>query len=480
MKEKITYSSLIRLHGWRFLKRQTSLVIVTAFLVAGLYGLFQGFAVKRQHQATITAFRQERDSALHKIKSGFSADTLTKEGKTAFNAASGISAINFLYLPVYKYPVSTAIFNTGQSDVFTYYYSFRLESFIMQLFKQAEISNPLRSLTGHFDVSFWIVYLLPLLMLLLCFNAFSAEEESDNWKLIASQGISARKWLISKFILAGSIIGLLLLIIAMSGILLNAIYFRQSPGYRDLLFFIAAAVYLLFWLAILYYICSLRKSTGFNAMSGGLLWIGICILLPGMISKAAEIAVPVDNTAISTFSRRPQDTRMDKDPGFADSLLNAFIRQDTVYRFSNISSSSPAFQSKAYRAWHTMLDRQRWPVVKKYYDAVERRQSITNFSGVLNPASGMDGILTGLAGNDAEAYHHFTETARQFHLKMRNALYPPLFFDRDLQKEDYDKLPVFQYYPPAVSKAVIVDGLLLLLLSFFLFIRAGKKLSQPT
>ena len=479
MQQPITYQSLMRLHLWQLQKRKSNWLLLIVFLLMGCFGLYQGYAVKQQQTNTITAFKHEKDSAFISIKKDFSADTSTINGKAAFEAASNIMASNWdIDLPVYKYPISTAIFNIGQSDVFTYYYNFKVQSFIMQLFKQTEISNPLRSLVGHFDVTFWVVYLLPLLALLLCFNTLSAETDSGNWKLVQSQGINAKEWLAAKFLMVGIIIGILLLFIGLSGCIINIACFKQSPNLRDFLFFLGAIIYICFWLSVLYFINAAGKDTGYNAMMSGLTWVCICLLLPTITSKIAEGLISVDNSVISTYSRRPQDTRIDADPAFAASLITTFAKQQPTYKLADTISKKPTFQTRVYNALHSILHQQRWPLVTHYYEAIEQRQQVTNNTIFINPASSMDGLFASLAANDAAANHHFIYQSLAFHQQMQNAIYPVLFLDKKFTKNDYDKLPTFSCQPAAVPFGIAINYALLLGLAVLIFIGSNKKLKR--
>ena len=149
---------------WLFKKQSAHNVVLLFFLVAGLYGLYQGFVFKSKQVNTIESFKAEKNKDLAVLVRGFDADTSATKGKEAYEKVTGLLSANWnIVLPAFKTPSSTSLFCIGQADVFPHYYTVKVEGFFMQLFKQGEIANPLRSLAGHFDTSFWIIYLLPLL-----------------------------------------------------------------------------------------------------------------------------------------------------------------------------------------------------------------------------------------------------------------------------------------------------------------------------
>lgn len=285
---------------WLFKKQRAHSVVLLFFLVAGLYGLYQGFVFKRKQLNTIERFKTEKNKDLAVLVRGFDADTTTTEGKEAYEGVTGLLSSNRnIVLPAFKTPSSTSLFCIGQADVFPYYYTVKVEGFFMQLFKQGEIANPLRSLAGHFDISFWIIYLLPLLVIILCFNTLSSELDNGNWRLINSQGISKKEWLQSKFLLVGLIIELMLVFIIIIGMIVNYGCFKQSPTANDFLFFLGANLYFIFWLSLVYCVNSIGKNTSTNALYCGVLWTMACIVIPTLSTALIEKIIPVDNTAIS-------------------------------------------------------------------------------------------------------------------------------------------------------------------------------------
>ena len=427
-----------------FLKQKVNVILLALFLGTGFYALYQGFVFKNKQMTTIDAFKKDKIKALDKVVSGFDADTTKPEGKEAYENVSSVQASSFyIVLPAYKTPNNTAIFTIGQADVFPYYYTVKVESFFMQLFKQGEIANPLRSLAGHFDVSFWLIFLLPLLIIVLTFNALSAELDNGNWRLINSQGISAKQWLRSKFLLIGLLVEILFSIIFLLGILLNYIYFQQSPTFNDLLFFVGANLYFCFWLSALYFINTFGKNTSTNALASGILWTMICIIMPTLFTMMVEKIVTVDNTTISRMSRRPQGSKLDDD-AFGVKTINQFTKLYPQYKNTKIKPADQIFGMASYLAYHELLDNINKSEVQRYFDNIETRQQFTNLSCLINPAASVDGILSGLAANDAQANHAFVWQTKALHAKLHDAYFPAMFLNKSLTKNVYQNFPVFK------------------------------------
>lgn len=462
-----------------FFRYRVNALLLTVFLLAGFYGLYQGFAFKSKQVDTINAFRQEKEQALSEMLKGFQADTTTADGKAAYLKLTAVNTANwYTVLPAYKWPNSTSVFSIGQADVFPYYVTVKLESFFMQLFKQNELANPLRSLAGHFDVAFWIVYLLPLLIIIFSFHVLPAELDNQNWRLINSQGVSAAQWVRSKLTLIGISVFVLVLIVFTAGLILNYNYFDQLPGLSDGLMLITILVYLLFWIGALYLINAFSKTTRASALYSGTLWIVICIVIPSLTTSVIEKLIPVDNTAVSRMSRRPQDPRLDNNQA-STAIIEQFKELKPLYKGATIDSSDRWFGFSKYFAYHELLDDTSQAVVKEYYTAIEKRQRISNLSILINPAAGVDGLLTNYAANDAFANHQFIWNARDFHRDMRSAMLPPIFFERTLSLADYQKLPDFSKQASGESPSIPwLSIVLLIIASSLIFLLGNSRLRK--
>ena len=466
--------SLLRTQYWLFTKQKSNFLLLLVFLAAGFYGLYQGYAFKQKQAVTITTFNQDKLNKLTALQKGFDADTTNAKGKEAYEESASLFAGNWaIILAASKTPNTTSIFAIGQADVFPYYYSIKLESFFMQLFKQSEIANPLRSLAGHFDTSFWIIFLLPLLLILLCFNTLSSELDNGNWKLITSQGISAKKWIGNRYLLVGLLVEILLAIIFFTGLFINYFHFNQSPSFADVLFFAGANLYILFWLAILYFINSFGKSTSFNALCSGMAWTLICIIVPSITTLLIEKSVPVDNTSISRMSRRPQGSKFEDD-AFGINIIKQFVNSRPQYQGHKLAPQNPAFKLAIYMVYHELMDDSNAIHVADYFKAIEQRQQLTNLSSLLNPAAALDGTFARLAENDAFANHQFVWQTKALHANYHDAFFPAMFFDGQLSKNQYAKFPVFQYESSLKGSIKILLSYLFLLIAGALFFLLGS------
>ncbi|MCA6106178.1 ABC transporter permease [Bradyrhizobium cenepequi] len=87
----------------------------------------------------------------------------------------------------------------GQSDMMPNYYRISYLSKV-QFMYDTEIENPWNLLSGHFDLAFVIVFVLPLLVTTLGYNLLSAEREHGTLRMLCSQPLSVATLLTGKLV----------------------------------------------------------------------------------------------------------------------------------------------------------------------------------------------------------------------------------------------------------------------------------------
>jgi ABC-2 type transport system permease protein len=85
----------------------------------------------------------------------------------------------------------------GQSDLFPSQYDVTNQSSVVFM-NPSDIESPWHLMSGHFDLAFVIVYLLPLLIFALSYNLLSAERENGTLRLLLSQPLRLRTLLAGK------------------------------------------------------------------------------------------------------------------------------------------------------------------------------------------------------------------------------------------------------------------------------------------
>jgi ABC-2 type transport system permease protein len=141
-----------------------------------------------------------------------------------------------------------AFISTGQADLFTHYVKPTVRGDDAAL-NFTEMTSPVQLLFGSFDLSFVIVYLLPLLIIAFSYDVLSSEKESGSLRLLAAQPIDIQSWVLQKlglrfFWLSILVIGALLIVFL-------AFYYNLMHQSGEFLALLGILItYMLFWFAL--------------------------------------------------------------------------------------------------------------------------------------------------------------------------------------------------------------------------------------
>ncbi len=179
---------------WRILFAERSfLILAVVFSILIGYGIFNGasWIKERENQSRRLLEPQEKDLAERKEKVRLSDQNISEKESDEPNPGDPYDIGMSLHYTVLPF-ASSAVLSLGQSDVLTS--DAGVSATILQRTKidKSGFENPLGFLSGRFDFSFVIVYLLPLFILALSFNALSNEREQGILQLLLSQSIKLK------------------------------------------------------------------------------------------------------------------------------------------------------------------------------------------------------------------------------------------------------------------------------------------------
>jgi ABC-2 type transport system permease protein len=431
------------------------LLILVVFVTAALYAIYYGNTEITRQQQNITYIKQQNAKEQAELVAGLQADTTTTAGLAAWEKAAYPSKVRF-FLNHYaiNYPSPFSKLSIGQRDVNFYYLALNAQNLYLQLFK-SEISNPRKLLAGNFDLSFVVIYLLPLVIIAFTYNVLSDEKERGTLPIIQVQPVSIQTVIWYKHLFWFGITTFLLVLLSVIAFGCSGITTAQGSSIGWWL--LITISYAITWFALTLLINAFNKNSAFNAIACLGLWLLFLVVIPAIINLVVPGEKPVDPTKLTGFIRRQQGSGSTRQEKLA--LLNHFYERYPQYRNTDTSAVNTFLDFQAYSAFVTLHDDEARPAVNAYYEKVWARYQQTANYNLVNPAVNAQNLLNIVGHSGLEDAFAFRIAIERFHRQLCHFCFEPLFAGRMMTSKDFKKIPAFTPLPPASANNKLLKGL---------------------
>lgn len=370
----------------------------------------------------------------------------------------------------------SAFFAVGQSDVLPLETGVSIVARPGTKADKTGFENPLSFLYGRFDAAFVVVYLLPLLILALCFGVLSGEREQGTLQLILSQPVSASELLFSKLFAQFVLIGATLTLALFAGFILAG----SPPSSSDLLintalWVILVTAYAGFWFSVGAIISSLGYSSSTNAVAAASAWLLFVLIIPSLLGIAVSAAYPLPPRGEVTAAVRNinLDTRRD-----GEKLLSEFYQDhpELIPKDGGVDAKNLRLAYVFIQAEHK---RKIAEIEAEFDEQMHCRQGLVSMFRFLSPAIITNEALNDIAGTGLARYTNYRRQAKAFDVEWSEHFQTKIFRKEKLVPEDFDSVPRFSFQDePMREKALRVLGgtAVLFVAAAFLFWYAGRRL----
>ncbi|WP_298520999.1 DUF3526 domain-containing protein [uncultured Kordia sp.] len=366
---------------------------------------------------------------------------------------------------------STAFIATGQSDLFTHYVKPTVTGDDLSM-SYTEMTSPVQLLFGSFDLAFVIIYLLPLLIIAFSFNVLAAERESGTLKLLASQPIRIRTWVLQKL---GLRFFWLILCISVTLLLVFVIFsFDFTANWTSLLVLIGyIIVYALFWFVLAFATNIWIRSSAKNAIALIGFWVLFVLLSPSILNQLSNSLYPMPSRTLMLNQMRTLKAEATKKQ---DKILDSYLRDHPEYAI-NDSTQTRNFYHK-YMATQNLVKEELRPVVEKFETQLENQHQWAHTFSWLSPALTVQNALNDLAGTSEKDYQEFRSQSLEFAQQWRDFFLPFMFNNQKFAKSDYKNLPAFAYTYKEDATHLRILGLLGISFMIMLLVFLLKPMKQ--
>jgi len=336
------------LYEWKhFLRNPFKLVAVLLFIIAGVYGLHNGYSLYDNQTTEIEKIQKKMEVDMQDYLTQYEQGKLTDENRPWIDMGTPFWAIWNTPTYHFKTPSPAMVYSTGQAEQYGYYKRITFWASPYDADMAEEIANPERLQVGTLDFTFVLLFLLPLLLLILVYNLKSAETELGFMPLIEVQSASKHKWLLTRYLFYVLFIAFTITILLLYGATLTDVFATAGDAFAQMLIF--TLLYLLFWVVVFYLISKNGKSILGNTLKMVGVWLVFAFIIPAIVHQSVSIVQPANLMTDFIEVRDKQQDLYADDSLFQKKLIGLFpeIKNSPVYQDSTKISLATNYSASA-------------------------------------------------------------------------------------------------------------------------------------
>ncbi len=420
-------------YEWKqLLRNRTLTILLLIFLGSGMYAIYFGkFEIDKQRKRIANVQELER-SKMDSLIYWATLDTVKVGNKEKYLKAVSPTGVGrnkhfTYYLTNNASPMAGLCL--GQRDLFPAYYGINVSDLSRQV-NVGELENPMKLLTGNFDLSYVMVFLLPLLLIAFFYNIYTSERENGTLPLIKSQAVSVNKVLFSRGFLRFIIIFAISILLLVLGSVIQDIPFSEN---RTLFFKWLYIIfwYTLFWTALMIGIIALKRDSALSAMLGLGVWLVLTLITPALVNLFVSSREPLPKRAEITHAIRELNGKNWGSP--KSFVLNEFYRENPQY-----SQNDTTNFNKWYYAGFVLLDKKANAMKLKLEEKVNKRNALAQQWEWLTPAAMAHESLSRLCDTDRKSHLDFVRDVRGYHERLKSVYYPKIFEEAQFTLKDLE------------------------------------------
>lgn len=436
------------------------------FLAVGLALLLISFVALAYGEVTL----QRQNHVVEKLS------TLVKSSDNAyFQARFGDSeefgrAAYYFGRAVGHEPRPEAALSLGQRDLHSYHQIVRLRSLYANLF-DGSFENPLSQVSGHFDLAFVMVFLLPLLVIVVGFDMLSRESEGRTLPLLRSSGVLVSQLLAIRFALRlflfGSLVGSIVLV---AGLSVGADWKIVAC------WLLLLGLYLLFWFSLTALVVSQAWTSARNAVTLLAVWVVLTLVGPSMLNLLLPKETTQSGARLTISARQKVNSGWD--------IPKSETRRDAE-TFDPAYRSAPEFGIPFNWAWyyamHDVGDSSVAQQAQQYLNALGKREQRALEWSLLLPPVRLQLLLDQLSATDLQSNIDYLQYVGRSREAMRKQYLPLVFAEEKLSKDEllelHETLNEDRFQPRPRVSSVAAYGWSILLLTLALTSLASWSIS---
>jgi ABC-2 type transport system permease protein len=305
------------------------------------------------------------------------------------------------------------------------------------------LEHPLALVTGHLDLSFIVIFFLPLAIIALGYDLTAEERRTGTLRMVLARPLTLRSVVFGKllaralavFALAGVIaVGAALGMLATSGVGGLAQALVRLTWWNAVVIAYAA-----FWLALTVYVDARGRSASANALVLATVWLITVVLTPAAIALTANAVHPAPSGVQLATAIRAATHAAAVETGRE---LGAFLEDHPT---SGVGRSGMQQYAALQNTRETMIARRLQPTLTAFAARRGDRRAFSARLQYLSPAMLAQFGLAEIAGTGERRRQVFESQAVTFQQVWKNFFAPRLASARPLDAGDYGRMPLFNF-----------------------------------
>ena len=419
------------------------LILLTAFLFASLYAVLQGSFYRQAQIDTVSSFTAAEEESINDWRDRLIA---VENGTTAAEDDRWAGLAMDVAFPATISPGPLSDLSHGVSDVKPAASRVSLWRSVDRLFGNYQFQSPIDTAAGAFDLAFVIIFIMPLLMIALSYDALSEDRELGRLGLLLSQPISLRQLVTARLKIRFGAVAAIVLVASLIGLIAGS--GGQDMGVRLSfmgIWLLVAAAYFLLWAAVITWAISLNLKGETTALLLAGLWIINGLVGPASLSAAAESLYPTPSRLAFLSEAREASAAAYKS--------QADIMQGMLLDHPDLTAenySIPEYIRTAFLVNKT-VDDSVVPILTRFDEVQAERRSFLSKLQFAAPSVLTLQAFNLAAGTNLERHIAFEKSVRDFKQSIAEAVEGKVIAGERLSVAEYDALPRYYHQGPTVG-----------------------------
>ena len=445
-----------------FADRMQALLLLSFFALC-MYAVLQGAAYRATAAEAVAEFQQEGEASASAWRDRIVA---YEKGETTLEDDRWVGLAMGVYLPASAAPGPLADFSLGVSDMQPNTATVSQWRSLESVFGMYQFQSPLAIASGPFDLAFVVVFVMPLLMILLAYDALAEDRERGRLGMLLSQPVSVRDVVFSRLRVRLGAVLALLIVASVIGLIVGGGLGPEGRVLRFGLWLIVAISYFSFWAAVIAWVISLNRKSETTVLALAALWAVNGLVGPAVIAASAEAAYPAPSRLAFLSEARTASSKAYKST--AD-LMQGMLLDHPDLTVENYSI--PEYIRTAFLVTNT-VDKSVAPILDEFDAVHSARRAFLNKLQYASPAVLTLQAFNLTAGTDLARQKRFEREVRAYKLDLAKRVEPKVLADERLAAEEFDSFPRFSFEEAsagAVLKATFGPSVFLLIFGLLIW-----------